>query len=121
MSQWRLCSRIGFVRCLHVKPSNLYIDASPAVWLDGPRREKRLKDTGNSKNVCGSSFENHRSSFLRLIEESRLFVYLVDLDLDQLVQCQVIQTSRSHPLNKRPVDMKNAHLDKLAVRRRKAQ
>src|SRR6478752_379714 len=120
MQQWPRI-RISPVPCQHVKPSNLYINASPAVWLYSPRREKRLKDTSNSENIRGSSFKNHRSCFLKRIEESRLFVDLEDLDLDQLVQCQIIQTSRSHPFNKRPVDMKNAHLDQLVFRRCKAQ
>ena len=50
----------------------------------------RLERTHDSKGICSSSFRNHRSFLLCATKKAGLLVNLKDLDLDQLIQCEII-------------------------------
>lgn len=102
---------MGIVRRLHPKPPYPYINPAPALRVDHPRGMKRLEDTHYGKDICSGSFGNQRSFLLCATKKAGLFVNLKDLDLDELVQRQIIQAVSAHPFNKRPIDMKDAHLD----------
>jgi hypothetical protein len=112
--------RSGVVPRLHAEPSDLNVDAPPAMCLDRPRGVKSLKETHNSEHIGSSSFRNHGSPVVRRIAEIRLFIDLENLDLDQLFQRQVIQAAGTHSFYKGPVNMKDAHLYQLLFRRGEA-